>query len=118
MFDRFFHSEVSGSVVLMGCSIAALESANLTHDSMVADKQQLHALYDMHAATGDMIPPGIALKHRLHPVQSFLILPLFALFNAGVYLGGDALSRLTDPIGLGIFLGLFVGKQIAVVGFS
>lgn len=99
-------------------SIAELELANLTHDSMVDDKQQLDALYDMHAASGDMIPPGIALEHRLHPVQSFLILPLFALFNAGVYLGGDALSRVTDPIGLGIFVGLIVGKQIGIVGFS
>jgi NhaA family Na+:H+ antiporter len=98
--------------------IAELDSADLTHDSMVSDKEQLHALYELHAATGDMIPPGIALEHRLHPVQSFLILPLFALFNAGVYLGGDALSRVTDPIGVGIFFGLFLGKQIGVVGFS
>jgi NhaA family Na+:H+ antiporter len=98
--------------------LAELESADLTHDSMVDDKEQLHALYDMHAATGDMIPPGIALERYLHPVQSFLILPLFALFNAGVYLGGDALSRVTDPIGIGIFCGLFFGKQIGVVGFS
>jgi NhaA family Na+:H+ antiporter len=98
--------------------IAELESANLTHDSMVDDKEQLHALYDMHAATGDMIPPGIALERHLHPLQAFLILPLFALFNAGVYLGGDALSRVTDPIGLGIFFGLFLGKQVGVVGFS
>ena len=98
--------------------LAELQSANLTHDSMVDDKEQLHALYDMHAATGDMIPPGIALEHRLHPVQSFLILPLFAFFNAGVYLGGDSMSRVTDPIGLGIFFGLFLGKQIGVVGFS
>jgi NhaA family Na+:H+ antiporter len=98
--------------------IAELESANLTHDSMVNDSEQLHALDDLHVATGDMIPPGIALEHRLHPVQSFLILPLFALFNAGVYLGGDALSQVTHPIGLGIFFGLLLGKQIGVVGFS
>jgi NhaA family Na+:H+ antiporter len=98
--------------------LAELELANLTHDSMVDDKAQLHALDEIHQTTGDMIPPGIALEHRLHPVQSFLILPLFALFNAGVYLGGDALSRVTDPIGLGIFFGLFFGKQIGVIGFS
>jgi NhaA family Na+:H+ antiporter len=98
--------------------LAELESSNLTHDSMVDDKAQLHALDDIHQTTGDMIPPGIALENHLHPVQSFLILPLFALFNAGVYLGGDALSRVTDPIGMGILFGLFFGKQIGVVGFS
>jgi len=98
--------------------LAELEASHLTVDSMVDDKAQLHALDDIHQTTGDMIPPGIALEHHLHPVQSFVILPLFALFNAGVFLGGDALSRATDPIGLGVLLGLVAGKQIGVVGFS
>jgi NhaA family Na+:H+ antiporter len=98
--------------------LTELESAILTRDSMVSDDAQLHALDDIHEATGDMIPPGIALEHRLHPVQSFLILPLFALFNAGVYLGGDALGQTTDPIALGIIFGLVLGKQIGVLGFS
>jgi NhaA family Na+:H+ antiporter len=98
--------------------LAELESVNLTHDSMVGDKAQLHALDDIHEASGDMIPPGIALEHRLHPVQSFLILPLFALFNAGVILGGDAWGQSTDPIAIGIILGLVLGKQIGVIGFS
>ena len=94
--------------------LAELESTTLTRDSMVADSAQLHVLDDIHETSGDMIPPGIALEHRLHPVQSFLILPLFALFNAGVYLGGDALGQTTDPIAVGIILGLVLGKQIGV----
>jgi len=98
--------------------LTELESTNLTHDSMMDDKSQLHALDDIHQVTGDMIPPGIALEHHLHPVQSFLILPLFALFNAGVVLGGGSLGQTTDPVGLGIVLGLVLGKQIGVVGFS
>jgi NhaA family Na+:H+ antiporter len=98
--------------------LAELESTTLTRDSMVSDNAQLHVLDDIHETSGDMIPPGIALEHRLHPVQSFLILPLFALFNAGVYLGGDALGQTMDPIALGIIFGLFLGKQIGVLGFS
>jgi NhaA family Na+:H+ antiporter len=98
--------------------IAELESADLTQDSMVADEAQLHALDDIHQVTGDMIPPGIALEHQLHPLQAFLILPLFALFNAGVTLGGGALNDTTDPVGIGIVLGLVLGKQIGVTGFA
>jgi NhaA family Na+:H+ antiporter len=98
--------------------LAELESTNLTHDSMVSDNAQLHALDDIHRVTGDMIPPGLALEHQLHPVQAFFILPLFALFNAGVVLGGDSMGQTTDPVGLGIVLGLVLGKQIGVVGFS
>jgi NhaA family Na+:H+ antiporter len=98
--------------------LVELESANLTHDSMVDDRAQLHALDDLHSATGDMIPAGLALEHSLHPLQAFLILPLFALFNAGVALGGDSLSQTTDPVGIGIVLGLVLGKQLGVTGFS
>ena len=66
-----------------------------------------------------MIPPGIALEHRLHPVQSFLILPLFALFNAGVVPGGDALRANDGSRRVGNRLRVsFLGKQIGVVGFS
>ncbi len=98
--------------------LAELEASELTRDSMVGDKEQLHALDDLYVSTGDMIPAGIALEHQLHPVQAFLILPLFALFNAGVYLGGDASSRLADPVSLGILFGLLLGKPLGVVGFS
>jgi NhaA family Na+:H+ antiporter len=98
--------------------LAELESTTLTRDSMVSNNAQLHVLADIHETSGDMVPPGIALEHHLHPVQSFLILPLFALFNAGVVLGGGSLGQMTDPVGLGIVLGLVLGKQIGVVGFS
>ncbi|MFV1978613.1 MAG: Na+/H+ antiporter NhaA [Myxococcota bacterium] len=98
--------------------LAELESAELTHDSMVSNKAQLHTLDDLLRTTGEMIPPGIALENHLHPIQAYLILPLFGLFNAGVVLGGDALSQTTDPVGIGIVLGLFLGKQIGVTGFS
>ena len=47
---------------------------------MVLDKNQMHALDDMYLAVEDMRPAGLSLEHQLHPIQSFLILPLFALF--------------------------------------
>ncbi|MDQ4096122.1 MAG: Na+/H+ antiporter NhaA, partial [Actinomycetota bacterium] len=62
---------------------------------------------------GDADESGVIddLEHRLHPWSSYVVVPLFALANAGVSLGGDALaaafrSRLT----LAIVVGLVVGK--------
>lgn len=57
------------------------------------------------------------LAHHLHPYVYFLVLPLFAFVNAGVILEGINLSALTGPIPLGIFLGLFVGKQLGIFSF-
>ncbi len=57
------------------------------------------------------------IEHALHPWVNFAILPLFALANAGVKLGGGELS---DPdgrrIALAVALGLVVGKFIGIVG--
>jgi len=79
---------------------------------------RLAALPVSAAVGGMLIPAGIALEHHLHPLQAFLVLPLFAFFNAGVELGSDNLRQTTGPIGIGIILRLVLGKQIGVTGFS
>lgn len=58
------------------------------------------------------------LEHDLHPWVSFMILPLFAFVNAGIDLRGLSLNQLGTPVPLGIMLGLFIGKQVGVFGFS
>ncbi|CAO3417936.1 Na+/H+ antiporter NhaA [Azospirillum endophyticum] len=54
------------------------------------------------------------LEHALHPWVAFLIMPIFALANAGVPLDGITPASLLEPVPLGIALGLFLGKQTGV----
>lgn len=58
------------------------------------------------------------LEHKLHPWVAFMILPIFGFANAGVHLGDFSLEIMFSGIPLGIALGLFVGKQIGVFGFT
>jgi Na+:H+ antiporter, NhaA family len=58
--------------------------------------------------------PLIEFERVLHPWVTLLILPVFAFANAGVPFTGLNLSLFTDPLPLGIILGLFVGKQLGV----
>jgi len=58
------------------------------------------------------------LEHELHPFVSYFVIPLFAFVNAGIDLRGLDLSLLLSPVPLGIILGLFIGKQLGVFGFS
>lgn len=72
-------------------------------------------------AVGLVLPrpqPADTTEHSLHPWIVFFILPLFALVNAGVPLSGLGMEALFHPVTVGTALGLFVGKQAGVVGFS
>ena len=52
----------------------------------------------------------------LHPWGVLVIVPLFAFFNAGIVIDGDAFGSLLGPVSLGVVGGLFLGKQLGVVG--
>ncbi|MGZ5304237.1 MAG: Na+/H+ antiporter NhaA, partial [Bacteroidia bacterium] len=54
------------------------------------------------------------LERVLHLPVSFVIMPIFALSNAGIPIDMELAGHLTDPIGLGIALGLFLGKFIGI----
>jgi protein-disulfide isomerase len=59
------------------------------------------------------------LQQRFHPWTSFVIVPGFALGNAGIAINGAFLSRAyTSPITLGILIGYVVGKPIGIFSFS
>ena len=99
-------------------SMSTLQNSEVTQDSMVDDDEQFTALSDISSAANDMTPAGLVLERYLHIGQAFLILPLFAFFNAGVKIGGDFFDILSNPVSLGVILGLVVGKQVGVMLFS
>ena len=61
--------------------------------------------------------PSHRLEHALYKPVALFVLPLFALANTGVVLGSDWLSQLGAANGLGIGLGLVVGKPLGVLAF-
>ena len=79
-----------------------------------------------HARRRDMDGDGIAddsdqtpleeLEHALHPWVAYLILPLFALANAGLALGDFTREDLASAVPLGIAAGLVLGKPVGIVG--
>lgn len=99
-------------------NIALLKKTDMTEDSMVDDEPQMVALEDLYKTTGAMAPSGPYLERYLHLPQAFIVLPLFALFNAGVPLGAGIVETVSGPIGLGIIGGLVFGKQIGIMLFT
>jgi Na+:H+ antiporter, NhaA family len=80
------------------------------------DRQALIAALEDHTELSGS--PLWRLEHGLHPWVAFFIMPVFALANAGVAVGGGAVASLSHPVGLGVLVGLVLGKQVGVTLFS
>ena len=67
----------------------------------------------------EVVPPATRLERMLYPWVYFAVLPLFALTNADVALGGTSFGAIVaDPVFLGVFAGLLLGKPIGIFLFS
>ncbi|HET7141554.1 MAG TPA: Na+/H+ antiporter NhaA, partial [Candidatus Limnocylindria bacterium] len=65
------------------------------------------------------LSPNERLQHLLHPWSSFVVVPLFALANAGIALDADTLSHAAGSrLTLGVILGLVVGKPLGITLFA
>lgn len=64
---------------------------------------------------GEKHAPAVRLEHRVQPFSAGLVIPIFALAAAGITVDGEAISHiLTNPLSLGILVGLVVGKPLGV----
>ncbi len=73
--------------------------------------------YSARASLTSAISPNERLQYRLHPWTSRVIVPLFALANAGIHLDGDLLSAaVTSPVTLGIVVAYVAGKPLGIMG--
>nr|WP_282599980.1 Na+/H+ antiporter NhaA [Patulibacter sp. SYSU D01012] len=63
------------------------------------------------------VSPNERFQEAIHPWTSYVVVPLFALANAGVPLSGDVLSdAVTSPVTLGVVAGLVAGKALGIAG--
>lgn len=98
----------------------ALRAAQEVRDRSGEDSARLvHPLRRLRLAQREVLPPVVRVQMALHPWVAFGIMPLFALANAGVPLGGLDLSAGGPPmVMVGAALALVAGKPIGVIGAS
>ena len=71
------------------------------------------AMWETSRLAREAVSPLARLEEQLHPWSAYVVLPLFALANAGVVVTLSGLGdALTGPVGLGIALGLVVGAPL------
>lgn len=115
------HATIAGVVLGLMCPTAPLTPASTAREwaADLAQEPSPAELADMTRLARTSVSLADRLEHRLHPVSSFVIVPLFALANAGVPLGRHALSPPgTAKVAAGVAIGLVLGKLAGISGAS
>ncbi|HSE83789.1 MAG TPA: Na+/H+ antiporter NhaA [Thermodesulfobacteriota bacterium] len=94
------------------------EEGSIGDGTVLTNEHQREAAQELEKASELVQTPLQRLEHYLHPWVIFGVMPIFALANAGVSLGGDLSQIFVNPVTLGIALGLVIGKQVGITLFS
>lgn len=95
-----------------------LEDGNQDKRGILSENQKKEAVIAIEEAIHDVEPPLVQVEHSLQPWVTFVVMPLFALSNAGVTITGNLIETITHPVSLGVIFGLLVGKQLGITLFS
>ncbi|MGH2986516.1 MAG: Na+/H+ antiporter NhaA [Solirubrobacterales bacterium] len=125
VFESGVHATIAGVVLGFLTPALALHSPDRVSEllgtrlSEIAEsdaEMSQGTLLEASRLAGEAASPLARMHERLHPWSAYLVLPLFALANAGVPVSLDGLAdALSSPVGLGIFLGLVVGAPVGGV---
>ncbi|MDE6010886.1 MAG: Na+/H+ antiporter NhaA [Muribaculaceae bacterium] len=96
---------------------AAGEDIDLQSRSILGH-QQMDWLKRIESASDKVISPLQDLEDTLHPLVNFIILPLFAFANAGIWFNGMTLADAYAGVSLSIICGLVLGKFLGIFSFS
>jgi NhaA family Na+:H+ antiporter len=100
-------------------SLEAHRIADDTVDNPVPPDADAHQWLHLAGLTREAVSPLARLEHLLHPWTSYVVIPVFALANAGVSISRSSLGNaLTSGITLGVVAGLVVGKTVGVTVFT
>lgn len=96
--------------------IRRLTKTTNTNSLPILSKKQIEEIDNLEDWTSKVQSPLQQLEHRLHNWVAFLIMPIFALSNAGIHFSGEMVIDI--PLALNIAISLFLGKAIGVSIFS
>lgn len=99
-------------------NVAALEETDIENRDPFQDSRQRRILEAIKKDTENSSPPLLKLENALIDFNVFFIIPVFAIDNAGVKLDVSLLEVVSGSLGLGILLGLALGKALGISLFA
>ena len=90
----------------------------IPRNSTLTTPEQHETLEQIRSLSVAAETPLQKIEHALHPYVAFVIMPLFALANAGMVIGADFFTAIINPVSIGVITGLIVGKFTGILLFT
>jgi Na+:H+ antiporter, NhaA family len=116
LHEAGIHATLTGVVMGLLAPTTPTTAPELIDETELADVGSVREVVKTRKLARSAVSVVEWLEHRIHPWTSFLIVPLFALANAGIPLSDEALAgALTAPVAWGVVVGLVVGKPLGIL---
>ncbi|WP_432713187.1 Na+/H+ antiporter NhaA [Pedobacter sp.] len=90
----------------------------IPRNSTLITAEQHHTIEKVKKLSLAAETPLQKIEHALHPWVAFVVMPLFALANAGMIIGSDFFTAILNPVSMGVIIGLIAGKFIGIMLFT
>ncbi|HTH06856.1 MAG TPA: Na+/H+ antiporter NhaA [Ilumatobacteraceae bacterium] len=119
VFESGVHATIAGVILGLMAPTRPFRQRELIDEESLLDVSTAEAAAQTAMLARESVSVVEWMEHLLHPWTSFLIVPLFALANAGIPITSTTLSHaFSSRVTYGVLFGLVVGKFIGVVGAS
>lgn len=98
--------------------LGRLRETGLPRGNVLLTNEQHSIVHSMEQVTEKATAPLQELEHALMPFVTFMIMPIFALANAGVVIAGDFSAVIANSVALGVIGGLVIGKPLGIFFFA
>jgi NhaA family Na+:H+ antiporter len=119
LHESGLHATLAGVVLGLMTPTRPARQPELIDAGALADVSSVTAARETASLAREAVSEVEWLEHSLHPWTGFVVVPLFALANAGIVINGTTVrDAATSPIAAGVVAGLVVGKPLGIAAFS
>lgn len=111
-------AQFDARVAELHAAFRAEDPAGAAGDAPLSNHRMAEIAAALEHSAESVQSPLLRIEHGLHPWVTFLVIPVFALANAGIDLAAVNAGDLAQPVPLGVVSGLVLGKFIGISAFS
>ncbi len=119
LHEAHIHPTLAGVAFGMMAPVTPFRHSRMVDADQLAENPTAGNALRVSAQAKETVSVVEWLEHKLHPYSAFVVVPIFALANAGISIPTDELgAALSNSVTWGVILGLVVGKTVGVTAFT